>query len=97
MAPSVHFPPGERGPGTNSFPGRNLAAQSPWTGDFSLRPVWGRTALPGKLDGMGGFRPTCDHLATPRIAPLARPEAIDRDQRCADHAPITVEYEPAPG
>ncbi|HEX2547398.1 MAG TPA: exodeoxyribonuclease III [Ramlibacter sp.] len=33
------------------------------------------------------------HLATPGIAHLARKEAIFRDQRFSDHAPITVEYE----
>ena len=33
------------------------------------------------------------HLATPGIAQLARTEAIYKDQRFSDHAPITVEYE----
>ena len=33
------------------------------------------------------------HLATPGIAQLARKEAIYKDQRFSDHAPITVEYE----
>src|SRR5688500_6874375 len=33
------------------------------------------------------------HLATPGIAHLARKEAIYKDQRFSDHAPITVEYE----
>jgi exodeoxyribonuclease-3 len=33
------------------------------------------------------------HLATPGLAELARTEAIYRDQRFSDHAPITVEYE----
>lgn len=33
------------------------------------------------------------HLATPGLAQLARSEAIYRDQRFSDHAPITVEYE----
>ena len=33
------------------------------------------------------------HLATPGLAQLARKEAIYKDQRFSDHAPITVEYE----
>ena len=33
------------------------------------------------------------HLATPGLAQLARREAIYKDQRFSDHAPITVEYE----
>jgi exodeoxyribonuclease-3 len=33
------------------------------------------------------------HLATPGIAQLARTEAIYKEQRFSDHAPITVEYE----
>ena len=33
------------------------------------------------------------HLATPGIAQLARREAIYREQRFSDHAPITVDYE----
>ncbi len=32
------------------------------------------------------------HLATPAVAELARREAIYKDQRFSDHAPITVEY-----
>ena len=33
------------------------------------------------------------HLATPALAQLARSEAIYKDARFSDHAPITVEYE----
>ena len=33
------------------------------------------------------------HLATPGLAQLARKEAIYKDHRFSDHAPITVEYE----
>jgi len=32
------------------------------------------------------------HLATPALASLARREAIYKDQKFSDHAPITVEY-----
>lgn len=39
------------------------------------------------------FRRIFYQLATPGIAHLARTEAIYRDQRFSDHAPITVEYE----
>jgi exodeoxyribonuclease-3 len=39
------------------------------------------------------FRRSFHHLATPGIAQLARREAIYREQRFSDHAPITVEYE----
>lgn len=39
------------------------------------------------------FRATCYQLATPGIAHLARREAIYKDQRFSDHAPITVDYE----
>ena len=33
------------------------------------------------------------HLATPAIAQLARSEAIYKEEKFSDHAPITVEYE----
>ena len=33
------------------------------------------------------------HLATPTFAALARSEAIYKDERFSDHAPITVGYE----
>ncbi len=33
------------------------------------------------------------HLATPAFAALARSEAIYKDERFSDHAPITVGYE----
>jgi exodeoxyribonuclease-3 len=33
------------------------------------------------------------HLATPAIRALARNEAIYKEQRFSDHAPITVDYE----
>ncbi|HOV20725.1 MAG TPA: exodeoxyribonuclease III, partial [Ottowia sp.] len=33
------------------------------------------------------------HLATPAVADKARREAIYKDQKFSDHAPITVEYE----
>lgn len=33
------------------------------------------------------------HLATPAIAALARAEAIYKQQKFSDHAPITVGYE----
>jgi len=33
------------------------------------------------------------HLATPGLAELARTEAIYKEERFSDHAPITVEYE----
>ncbi len=33
------------------------------------------------------------HLATPALAALARTEAIYKDEKFSDHAPITVEYE----
>jgi exodeoxyribonuclease-3 len=33
------------------------------------------------------------HLATPRIAALARREAIYLDQRFSDHAPLTIDYD----
>lgn len=39
------------------------------------------------------FRATCYQIATPALAELARTEAIYRDTRFSDHAPITVEYE----
>jgi exodeoxyribonuclease-3 len=39
------------------------------------------------------FCRTCYHLATPAIARLARREAIYRQEKFSDHAPITVEYE----
>ena len=39
------------------------------------------------------FRATCYQIATPGIAQLARTEAIYREQRFSDHAPITVDYE----
>ena len=33
------------------------------------------------------------HLATPRVAALARQESIYKDERFSDHAPITIDYE----
>ncbi|WP_137895258.1 exodeoxyribonuclease III [Ramlibacter sp. 2FC] len=33
------------------------------------------------------------HLATPALAQLARREAIYKDEKFSDHAPITIEYE----
>jgi exodeoxyribonuclease III len=33
------------------------------------------------------------HIATPRIAALARKEAIYKTEKFSDHAPITVEYD----
>ena len=33
------------------------------------------------------------HLATPAIAETARREAIYKDQKFSDHAPITIEYD----
>jgi exodeoxyribonuclease-3 len=36
---------------------------------------------------------SCYHLATPKLAELARREAIYKDEKFSDHAPITVEYD----
>ncbi len=33
------------------------------------------------------------HLATPALAALARTEAIYKDEKFSDHAPITVGYD----
>ena len=33
------------------------------------------------------------HFATPKIAALARSEAIYRDQKFSDHAPLTIDYD----
>jgi exodeoxyribonuclease-3 len=33
------------------------------------------------------------HLATPALAERARTEAIYKDEKFSDHAPITIEYD----
>lgn len=39
-----------------------------------------------------GFCASYYHLATPALAALARTEAIYKDVKFSDHAPITIEY-----
>ena len=47
-----------------------------------------------------GIKPTKDvgfcesfyHFATPKLAALAQREAIYKDQKFSDHAPLTIDY-----
>ena len=46
---------------------------------------------PGGADGWV-FRRSDYHLATPKIAALARSEHIYREKRFSDHAPLVIDY-----
>jgi hypothetical protein len=51
---------------------------------------------PERVNAMWVSRPTCYHPATPRLAKLARREAIYKTERFSDHAPLTAGYGLAP-